>query len=60
MAGKTGGHLKALNAKRAVTVRTLKQSEKAITDSRRIKQDVEAAKAAGMWAKGMDREIRDQ
>ena len=58
MPDKRSEHLKALNAKRAVTVRTLKQSEKAISDAERLKRETEAKVAASMWTKGYDREPR--
>ena len=59
MAGKTGKHLAELNKKRAITVRTLKQSEKAISDSERLKREAESQKAASLWRKGYDRETRE-
>lgn len=58
MASKSGDRLRALNAKRAVTVRTLKRSEKGTTDTQRLKREAEAKVAAGMWTKGYDAEKR--
>lgn len=46
-------HLRQLNAKRAITPRSLKQSEKSISDAARLKREEEAAKAADMWKRGM-------
>lgn len=57
---KRGERLKALSAKRAVMVRTLKQSEKAISDSQRMKREQEASRAASLWTKGYDAETRDK
>lgn len=54
MTDKRGEHLKAINAKRALTVRALKQSEKAISDTARLKQEQEAASAARKWDAAME------
>jgi len=51
-------HLKALNARRLITPRSLKKTEKAVSDTARLKREREAKSAADMWAKGMDAERR--
>lgn len=61
MGGKgSGEHLRQLNLRRSLTVKTLKASEKAISDSQRVKQEQEAARAASLWTKGFGAEIRDK
>lgn len=57
MGGKgSGGHLHALNRKRSITPHTVKNSEKAISDSQRVKQEQEQVSAAKLWRDGYDRE----
>lgn len=61
MGGKgSGEHLRQLNLRRSLTVKTLKQSEKAISDSQRAKDEEQAKRAASMWKKGYDAENRDK
>lgn len=51
-------HLRQLNAKRAITPRALKQSEKSISDAARLKREQEALSAAELWKRGMEAERR--
>lgn len=51
-------HIRQLALKRSATPRSLKQSEKAISDAARLKREQEALKAADMWKQGMEAERR--
>lgn len=53
-----GKNFRTINAKRAVTVRTLKSTEKSITDGERLKREMESKKAAMLWAHGYEKEPR--
>lgn len=51
-------HILGLAKRRKLTPASLKQSEAAITDTMRVKQEAEAVRAAKMWERGMNRETR--
>lgn len=57
MGGKgSGKHLKAMNARRAITPHVNKKSDKSISDGQKLKREMEAKRAAGMWLSGMNKE----
>lgn len=54
MASKRGAHLKALNAKRAITPHVNRKSDKAVSDAQRLKVEAEAVEAARRWDAAME------
>jgi hypothetical protein len=52
-------HVMDLAKRRVITPKSLKQSEKSISDVARLKREEEAKTAAAAWQVGMSREKRE-